>query len=98
MASLHSVACVRPSAATFRAFFPDAPKKSVRWRYHLRPVPNSISGRSHEITIGTTRFSPGFKVKRTAIAPARVSPLLIHLKSLLERRPSFEKELQTWSP
>ena len=45
--------------------------------------------------MGTTRFSPGFKVKRTAIAPAIVSPLLVHLKSLLARRPSFEKGVQT---
>jgi hypothetical protein len=48
--------------------------------------------------MGTTRFSPGCRVKRTARAPARSSPLLVQRKSSLVSRPSFEKGPQTWAP
>src|SRR5437764_1413924 len=53
---------------------------------------------SQEIVIGKTRFSPGCKVKRTAIAAANGSPLLIHVRLSFPKRPSFEKEFHTWSP
>ena len=61
-------------------------------------APNSTTGMSQEIVMGTTRFSPGCKVKRTAIAAANGSPLLIHVRLSLAKRPSFEKEFHTWSP
>ena len=48
--------------------------------------------------MGTIRFSPGFNVKRTAIAPARLSPLLTQCRSLLDSRPSFENGVQTSEP
>src|SRR5439155_22732030 len=53
---------------------------------------------SQEIVMGTTRFSPGCKVKRTAIAAANGSPLLIHVRLSFAERPSLEKEFHTCSP
>src|SRR6476646_3160063 len=53
---------------------------------------------SHALVMGTTRFSPGFKVNRTAIAPARFSPLLTHRRLLFDKRPSLENGVHTSLP
>src|ERR1044071_5237807 len=47
---------------------------------------------SHAMTMGTVRFSPGFSVNLMAIAPLICSPLLIQVRSLFGRFPSFSKD------
>ena len=50
------------------------------------------------MTIGTTRFSPGSSVKRTAMAAAMGSSLLVQESLELGRRPSLAKGVQTSLP
>ena len=53
---------------------------------------------SQEIVIGMVRFSPGCNVKRTAIAAAIGSSLLVQALLSFARRPSFANGSHTSSP
>src|SRR4029453_1701750 len=80
------------------AFCPFVPEKSVYRRFHFLPEPNSVTGRSHDTTMGMIFFSPGASVNLTAMAPASGSPLLSHGAVRSERTPSFAKAFQTSLP
>ena len=83
-----------------------SPTHSIRWcrnnPYNAGtisvPDPNSATGRSQAITIGTIFFSPGSSVNRNAIAPAIRSPLLVQESLLFASLPSCANGFQTSSP